>query len=245
MTRKAMTATPEHGVAATEALSGQVVHEVSPAVLDYVTDESTGVTDTIVVSPPVYEPVIAQVRVFGAGPGASTRLVTSVFTDADGRFGIAGLLEDVSIEVVPPKDWQGGWLWAEYLAQDPGFASYLQWSAPPTLDITPPRSLGLIQLQVSWAAGSVVDHATGRPVAGATVHYAPVQHGFKPRSGKTNALGRFRLEGLDYEEYHVTMSAPGYLGGVVGAGGLLHPKDGWGVVSCPAGELWPVRMVAR
>lgn len=63
-------------------------------------------------------------------------------------------------------------------------------------------------------------------------------------SGRADAQGRYRLDGLDYE-YRVTMSAPCHVGGVVGAGGLLCPEDGWGVVSCPAGGLSPARMVGK
>ncbi|WP_404387418.1 carboxypeptidase regulatory-like domain-containing protein [Humibacillus xanthopallidus] len=215
-------------VMAADAVTGQIVYEATPAVFDYVTDPVTEETTTIVVSPPVYQPVMATVIAYGPGQGGGpAKQVASVPTDADGTFSIAGLTQNVYLQVLPvSSDWQPGWLWVEYMSDDPLFASYVQRSAPPVFDVTPSMDLGMIQLQTALANGRVVDLVTGQPIAGATVRYDPVEGGRKAFSTTTDVTGVYTFAGLDYEEYSIRVSARKYVGGYLGAENLLYASFG-------------------
>lgn len=213
---------------AADGVTGTVVHETQAAVWNYVTDPDTGETTSILVSPPVYEPVMATVVAYGPGQGGgSPKVVATVATGSDGTFSIGGLTSNVQVQVLPSSaDWQSGWLWVEYMANDPGFASYVQRSAPNAFDVTPSMDLGMIQLQSSLASGRVVDLVTGAPIPGATVRYDPVEGGRKSFSATTDANGAYLFTGLDYEEYAVRVSARRYVGGYLGYGNLLYSSFG-------------------
>lgn len=225
-------------VMAVDAVTGTIVHETQAAVFDDVTDPDTGETTTIVVSPPVYEPVTATVIAYGPGQGGgAAKQVVSVPTSPDGTFSIAGLTQDVYLQVVPVSaDWQPGWLWVEYMSDDPQFASYVQRSAPPVFDVTPSMDLGLIQLQSALANGRVVDLTTGNPIAGATVRYDPIEGGRKSFSTTTDVNGLYTLAGLDYEEYAIRVSARRYVGGYLGYDNLLYASFGE-AATWPGGPL--------
>lgn len=215
-------------VMAVDAVTGQIVFEATPAVLEFVTDPDTGETATIVVSPPVYEPVMATVVAFGPGQGGGpAKQVASISTATDGTFSIEGLTANVYLQVVPvSNDWQPGWLWVEYMSDDPLFASYVERSTPPVFDVSPTMALGMIQLQSALANGQVVDLATGLPVVGATVRYDPVDVGAKAFSVTTDANGMYQLDGLDFEEYAIKASARSYVGGYLGYDNLLYRTFG-------------------
>ena len=233
---------------AVDMVTGTIVHETQPAVYDYVTDPETGETTTIVVSPPVYEPVMATVIAYGPGSGGGpARMVASATTASDGTFSIEGLTTNVFLEVVPTStDWQPGWLWVEYMSDDPLFASSVQRSEPVAFDVTPSMSLGLIQMQSALANGRVVDFTTGAPIAGATVRYDPVEGGRKSFSATTDANGAYQFSGLDYEEYAIRVTARRYLGGYLGYENLLYASFGE-AATWPGGPLPGdvIRMVRR
>lgn len=223
---------------AVDAVTGTIVHETQAAVYDDVTDPVTGETTTIVVSPPVYEAVMATVIAYGPGQGGgAAKQVASVPTSPDGTFSITGLTQDVYLQVVPvSSDWQPGWLWVEYMSGDPLFASYVQRSAPSVFDVTPVMALGMIQLQSALAKGRVVDLNTGTPIAGATVRYDPVEGGRKSFSATTDVNGDYRFAGLDYEEYAIRVSAHKYIGGYLGYDNLLYASFGE-AATWPGGPL--------
>jgi hypothetical protein len=232
---------------AADAVTGTIVHEAQPAVWNDVTDPDTGETTSVLVSPPVYEPVMATVVAYGPGQGGgSAKVVASVVTDPDGTFSIQGLTTNVYLQVVPVSaSWQSGWLWVEYMANDPGFASYVQRTAPAVFDVTPSADLGMIQLQSSLASGRVVDAVTGDPIAGATVRYDPIEGGRKSFSAMTDSSGAYQFTGLDYEEYAVRVSARRYVGGYLGYDNLLYGSFG-DAATWPMGPLpGDIRMAPR
>lgn len=218
---------PPAPVLAAGVVAGTIVHEAQPAVYEYVFHEDTGQTDTIVVSYPVYEPVMATVTAYGpAQGGGPATAVAHAVTHPDGSFSVSVPVDSVYLQVTPTSDWQAGWLWAEAMPDDPLFASYLQRTAPTTYDVASPRDVGLIQVQSALASGRVIDAATEAPIARARVTYEPVLRTAKLLSTTTDATGRYTLSGLDYEEYHIHVTAPRYVGGYLGGGNLLYRRDG-------------------
>ena len=213
------------------AVTGSIVHETKWPVVDYVNDPETGETKTIVVSPPEYEPVMARITAYGAGKrGGQPTAVAYVVTEPDGGFRLDVPAERVSLQVTPTStDWQPGWLWTSYAYT---WASSLQWQAPDGFDVLPPADVGMIQVLPAVARGEVIDAVTRAPIARAKVTYVPVQKARKSVTAKTNAAGQYRLEGLDYDEYHIDVEAPRYIGGCLGGDNRLYQIDGeactWG-----------------
>ena len=199
-------------------LTGSTVHETTAPIFDYVTNPATEETVTIVVSPPGYEPVMATVTAYGPGRRRGhARVVASVATDAKGSFRLGVPAEPVYLKVVPTSaDWQSGWLWADQITWSPAFAKTVWIEPPDTFDVTPPADLGMIQSLPAFATGRVVDAATTAPGAHARVTYLPVKKQQKTCRSLTDAAGLYRLHGLDYEEYHITVAAAHYIGGYVG-----------------------------
>jgi hypothetical protein len=205
-------------------VTGTIVRETVPAVLDYDTDWEAGTTTTIVVSPPVYEPVMATVTAYGPGRrGHAATAVASVVNGMDGSFRLDVPVDRVYLRVAPTSsDWQAGWLWVKHMVTcgpgflGPGFASYLQFRPPDVFDVIPPANLKMLSVIPAFAHGRVLDVATAAPVVGARVSYIPVGKGHKTVKGVADASGEYRLDGLDYEEYHIRVTAPGYFGGYLG-----------------------------
>lgn len=217
-------------------VTGRIVHETVPAVFDYVYDPITDTTETIIVSPPVYEGVTATVVAYGPIRGGRAGVVRTVQTDGDGNFTISGLTDNVYLEVVPSSEWQTGWLWVDAMTDWPGFASWLQQAPPSTFDVTPGMNVGMLQPLPGVASGRVVDVDTGDGIAGATVRYDPVDTGRKAFSTTTDTAGYYVLAGLDGEEYAVRASAKRYVGGYLGAENLLYATFGE-ATTFPGGPL--------
>jgi hypothetical protein len=227
-------------VSAATGVTGTIVHQTQAAVWDYGTDPP------VLVTAAGYAPLQAvNVLAYASKPaGGPAKVVATAQTDTDGAFTIEGLTADVCLEVVPSDQWQTGWLWTEYMSNDPAFASYVQATAPPLCTVTPEMSLGMIQLQSALASGRVVDLMTGLPISDATVRYDPVEATRSAFTATTDADGRYALSGLDFEEYAVRVTAKGYVGGYLGFDNLLYRT--WGeATSSPMGDLGDIRMADR
>lgn len=225
-------------------VTGRFVEETAPAVYGTVTDPTSGETVEVLVSPPVYAPLRGRVEAYAPDATGAPRRVASDATDADGNFSIAGLTENVFLKVVPSSpDWQPGWLWVEYMDTRPGFASWVQLSPPTIYDVAPGTDVGMLKTLTAVASGRVVDLASGLGIARAKVSYGPpVESGGTFRTATTNAKGYFKLTGLTGDEFAVTVTARGYVGGYVGCDRLVHPT--WGeACSHGGGDIGVISLV--
>jgi hypothetical protein len=233
------------GGASEAGVTGQIVHEAQPAVdLNY-EEPATGEWIYDLVAPPVYEPLTATVVAYAPRPsGGPGKVVTSVSTRPDGTFVIPGLTAPVIIQVVPSPEWQTGWLWTEYMATTPGFASHVQQRPPDEASVLPTMDLGMIQLQSALGSGRVLDLDAHQPVAEATVRYDPVESTATAKTAVTSSDGRYAFTGLDFEEYLVKVSAKGYAGGYLGGESLLYTRPGEATTH-PMGDLGDILIARR
>ena len=226
-------------------VTGRFVEETAPAVWATVEGPPGEFTD-VLVSPPVFAPLSGTVQAFAPGAGGRARLVASASTDADGNFTIPGLTANVYLKVVPSSpDWQIGWLWVEYMATEPGFASYVQTAPPTVFDVAPGLDVGMLKTLTSVASGRVVDLTSGAGIAGARVSYGAVDGSNKGAvTATTNASGFFTLNGLKGDEFSVRVAARRYVGGFVGCDNLLYPT--WDeACSHGGGEIGVIEMARR
>ncbi len=215
-------------------VTGRFVEETAPAVYETITDPTTGEATEVLVSPPVYSGLTGTVVAYAPTVTGRPRRVASVATGPDGSFAIPGLTQNVFLKLVPASaDWQTGWLWVEYMATEPGFASYVQLSPPTVYDVTPGTDVGMVKTLTALASGRVVDSVTGDGVARARVSYGSVDLTGKALTATTNASGYFTLKGLKGDEFAVSVAARGYVGGYLGCDYLLHAI--WGDACSHAG----------
>jgi hypothetical protein len=194
------------------ALTGFVVHQTDPGVWDY----TAGAWSI----PPSYEgvggvAVNAYEQKSSGGPG---RVVGSALTAGDGSFAVEALASTVCLGIEPSDGlWQRGWYWSVGYP-DPLVADLLRfWSDPPDVcDVPATADLGRVQLMSAVATGRVVSAASGLPLRGAVVRYDPYALPAVTVSAVTDSDGYYRIAGLDYEEYHIRVSARRYQTGYVG-----------------------------
>ncbi|HSO69397.1 MAG TPA: carboxypeptidase-like regulatory domain-containing protein [Arachnia sp.] len=221
-------------------ITGTVVHETSPGYYD--ADLDVWVSGD-------YE-ALSGVTVGAYAPSRSgspaPKAFTSVVTDATGAFSLDIGDGPVCIKVEAPAVWQSGWVYGP--VTDPNYPVTGTYTAePPTCVISPGDSLGSVSLISAEAWGQVVNQ-NDEPIAGATVRYSPYDFSGRTWSTTTDVDGHYLIQGLDYEEFEVKVSAKKYLAGWVAASGDVVATWGeaatWGsgAIGTPDGQI---RMTLR
>ena len=236
----ALTGVGAPSASAAEHVTGTIVHATSSGYYD-------PVADTWVAGE--YEP-LSGMSVSAYAPSRSgspsPKALVSVVTDATGAFSLDVGAGPVCIRVEAPSAWQSGWVYEAVTDPDYPFTGTYS-AAPASCVIMPGDSLGSVSLIRAQAWGQVVNQS-GEPIAGATVRYSPYDFSGRTWSALTDADGQYLIQGLDYEEFEVKVSARKYLAGWVAANGDVVATWGeaatWasGEIGTPDGQI---RMTPR
>lgn len=150
--------------------------------------------------------------------GPAPKPFVSAVTGPDGTFSLDIGSGPVCIQVQAPAEWQSGWVLEA--VTDPTYPrTGLYGEAPEACSLMTGAWLGEITLISAEAWGYVVDQ-NGDPISGAVVKYLPYDFSGRTFSAMTDANGYYLINGLDYEEMEVKVSARKYLAGWVNYQGV-------------------------